>query len=82
MAHHSKVLRIENLSPDTTRGDLAVIFASCGAITNIRMVEKEEKMAFIDFKTLKGVETALSLTKVELKGRTLKLYDAGGIDNP
>ncbi len=77
----SKVLRVENMSPDSTIGDLSAIFAMCDAITNIRLVEKEEeKMAFISFKTSKGVKTALSLTKVELKGRALRLYDAGSMD--
>ena len=76
MMQGSKVLQVENLSQDTTIGDLKVVFTCCGAITDIRIIEKEEKkMAFIDFKTKEGVETALSLSKIELKGHTLRLYD-------
>ncbi len=69
----TRILRINNLSDDTTVDDLRTLFAGVGAIAGVKISRHEETgesrgFGFVKMKTIDAARSALNA----LNGRTLR----------
>jgi translation initiation factor 4B len=70
-------VHLANLSFDATQGDVSEFFQAC-QVTSIRIVEdkmdrKPKGFGYVEFETLEGLKSALSLSGSTLAGRQVRI---------